>query len=107
MQVRWGAGELAFRPLVGRLAKLRGLLGTGVGAEPVALVGCAQVHTFGMRYRIDVAFVGAGGRVLGAWRSLPPGRVVGCRGAALCLERPHGRAPWPKEGELVVVEEEV
>ena len=38
--------------------RLRGLLGTGPDAGPVMLALCSSVHTFGMRYSLDVAFVG-------------------------------------------------
>ena len=50
--------------------RARGLLGTRLdsGARCVLLTPCASVHTFGMRYAIDVALVGESGEVLGSWR---------------------------------------
>lgn len=92
---------LCFRVLDNALERLRGLLGTGADAQPVALVGCSSIHTFGMRYRIDVAFVDDGGLVLASWRSLPPGRVVSNRHAWIVLERPHACGPWFAKGEVL------
>ena len=81
--------------------RLRGLLLTRPDAHPVALLGCGRIHTFGMRYRIDVAFVGASGLVLDVWRSVPPGQLLGDERARMTLERPHGRGPWLVAGETV------
>lgn len=80
---------------------MRGLLGTTADAEQVALVGCARIHTFGMRYRLDVAFVTRGGVVLASERSVPPGRLLGSERAYVVLERPHRRSPWLVAGETV------
>jgi uncharacterized protein len=49
---------------------------------------CRSVHTFGMRFALDVAFLGRDGRVLRTVRDVPPRRVLWCRGAAAVLERP-------------------
>lgn len=98
--VRDGA-TLSFRALRSFLQRMRGLLGTGVTAEPVALVGCSSIHTFGMRYRIDVAFVGRAGQVLDVYRSVSPGRLLSHERAWLVLERPHGRGSWLMPGECV------
>ena len=48
---------------------------------------CRSVHTFGMRFPIDVAFLDATGHKLRLARALRPGRVVAHRGAAAVLER--------------------
>ena len=97
-----GRGEtLSFRALRTFLQRMRGLLGTPAAAEPVALVGCTSIHTFGMRYRIDVAFVGRAGRVLDVYRSVSPGRLLSHERAWLVLERPHGRGSWLMPGECV------
>ena len=93
--------RLCFRVLDRPLQRLRGLLGTDGDAEPVALVNCHAIHTFGMRYRIDVAFVERDGLVLDAWNSVPPGRLLRCKGAWVTLERPHGRGRWLAHGERV------
>lgn len=98
--------ELPFRLLRSPLARLRGLLGTGPDALPVALPRCSSIHTFGMGYRIDVAFVGRDGFVLEARLSVPPGRLLSRRGTKVVLERPHRRGRWLARGERVVMTEE-
>ena len=92
---------LRFRVLDRPLQRLRGLLGTDGDADPVVLLDCDAIHTFGMRYRIDVAFVERGGLVLGAWNSVPPGRHLRCKGAWAALERPHERGRWLARGEHI------
>ena len=47
---------------------------------------CSSVHTFGMRFRIDMMFLDREGEVLRIERDVPPGRIVRCRGAAEVLE---------------------
>jgi hypothetical protein len=49
---------------------------------------CRSVHTFGMRFAIDVTFLDGEGRVLRAVPAVPPWRVVSCPGAAGVLEAP-------------------
>ena len=70
-----------------------GLLGhaglpTGRG---ILLVPCASVHTFGMRFAIDVAFLDEDDRVVMTRPALPPGRwAVGGGKAHATLELPAG-----------------
>jgi uncharacterized protein len=54
---------------------------------------CSSVHTFGMRFPLDVFFLDAEGRVISVRRRVPPRRVVWQRGAAAILE-----IPSPSEG---------
>jgi len=49
---------------------------------------CASVHTFGMRFELDVYFLDDAGRILSLRRRVPPRRVLRCRGAAAVLEVP-------------------
>jgi uncharacterized protein len=49
---------------------------------------CSSVHTFGMRFPLDVFFLDAEGRVLAVRRRVPPRRVVWHRGARNVLEIP-------------------
>lgn len=100
-------GLIRARVLRGWLERLRGLLGTGredLDARPVLLARCASVHTFGMRYALDVALVDGEGLVVGSWKGLPPGRVVWARGARHALERPSSVMPWPMKGEALGIE---
>ena len=47
---------------------------------------CSSIHTFGMRFPVDVAFVDASGTVLRVIRDVPPRRVRRCPKAAVALE---------------------
>lgn len=49
---------------------------------------CAGIHTFGMRFELDVYFLDGAGRVLSLRRRVPPRRFLWCRGAAAVLEVP-------------------
>ena len=49
---------------------------------------CASVHTFGMRFELDVYFLDADGRVLSVRRRVPPGRVLWRRDTRKVLEIP-------------------
>ena len=73
--------------LTGSLARMRGLLFSKRGAGAVALVPCGDVHTFGMKYAIDIAFVGADARVIRSYRSVEPGCRLRCCNAAATIER--------------------
>ncbi len=55
----------------------RGLLGKDrLGPdEGIYLVPCRWVHTFRMRFAIDVAFLAPGGRLVAASKSLKPNRL--------------------------------
>lgn len=79
--------------------RLRGLLGTGPGAEPVVLTRCSSVHTFGMTYALDVAFVGETGEVVDVVRGLSPGKVVSDARAWCVFERPAQEGDWLAAGE--------
>jgi uncharacterized membrane protein (UPF0127 family) len=51
---------------------------------------CRSVHTFGMRFAIDVAFLDERGRPLRVERAVPRRRVRSCRGAFAVLETSAG-----------------
>jgi len=55
---------------------------------------CASVHTFGMRFPLDIYFLDEEGRVISVRRRVPPRRVVWQRGARNVLE-----IPSPQGGE--------
>ena len=70
-----------------RLLGLAGIGATGLPAGHALLLRpCASVHTFGMRFPIDVAFADADGTVLRVIRDVPPRRVRRCPKAAVALE---------------------
>ncbi len=75
---------VGFRPRFVGLAHLdRADAGPGL-----LLPRCSSVHTFGMRFALDIYFLGPGGEVLAVRRAVPPRRVVGHRGASAVLEIP-------------------
>ena len=95
---------LRCRVLSGFWARLRGLLGTDPDADPVIIERCRSVHTWGMRYAIDVALVAPSGRVVASARSMAPCRVLGAREASLAIERPSRPGRWFERGDEVRVE---
>jgi uncharacterized membrane protein (UPF0127 family) len=51
---------------------------------------CASVHTFGMRFPLDLYFLDREGATLAIRRGVPPRRLAWCRGADSVLEIPSG-----------------
>jgi uncharacterized membrane protein (UPF0127 family) len=49
---------------------------------------CTSVHTFGMRFRLDIYFLAEGSKLLAARPGIPARRVISCRGAEAILEIP-------------------
>ena len=74
----------------GPRARLLGLSGLSREAVPDGLLipRCASVHTFGMRFALDLVFLDGRGRPVALRRSVPPRRLVWHRGAAAVLELP-------------------
>ena len=59
------------------------------GAGPGLLIPrCRSVHTFGMRFPLDLVFLDADGHEIGRRSSVPPGRLVSEAGADSVLEIP-------------------
>jgi uncharacterized membrane protein (UPF0127 family) len=44
--------------------------------EGLILPGCRMIHTWGMRYAIDVLFLDGAGTLMRVWPALPPWRVT-------------------------------
>jgi uncharacterized membrane protein (UPF0127 family) len=79
----------------------KGLLGRD-GMEPgsaLVITRCAAVHTFWMRFPIDVAFVDASGVVKKVVEGLGPWRMTGALFASTAIEFPAGTL---KDGSLRV-----
>jgi uncharacterized protein len=70
------------------LARMKGLLGRRnlPSGEGLLLRPASSVHTFFMRFPIDVVFLDADGRVTSIRPEVPPWRMVGARGARAVLE---------------------
>jgi hypothetical protein len=71
-------------------SRLLGLAHLGLDeAGPGLLIPrCSSVHTFGMRFALDLYFLGEAGELLAVWRKIPARRVISCRGASAVLEIP-------------------
>jgi uncharacterized membrane protein (UPF0127 family) len=75
------------------LLGLSGLERSEAGAG-LLIPRCARVHTFGMRFDLDLFFLDAEGRPLAVRFGVPPRRLVSHRRAAAVLE-----VPSPSGGE--------
>ena len=68
--------------------RLRGLLRTTAQDDEVLLLTpCRSIHTYGMRYALDVAFVDERGVVVLSARNVVAGKKISCRQAVAVLER--------------------
>jgi uncharacterized membrane protein (UPF0127 family) len=83
-----GAGLLALPPL---------RPGEALWLEP-----CGSIHTWGMRYAIDVLFLSRELRVLAIWRDVRPWRVAWApRGTYVAVELPSGGAQGVERGDVL------
>jgi uncharacterized membrane protein (UPF0127 family) len=71
-------------------ARLLGLalLDRGEAGPGLLIPRCRSVHTFGMRFDLDLVFLDATGRPIESRRRVPPRRLRGCRAADAVLELP-------------------
>lgn len=88
-------------------ARKKGLLGRD-GLEPaeaLVIAPCSAIHTFSMRFPIDVIFAARDGRVLKTRASIPRGRMSASLGAFAVIEMAAGeigRAGIRKGDRLIV-----
>ncbi len=68
------------------------LLRPGRAGAGLLIPGCRAVHTFGMRFALEVRFLDAGLRTVATRPALPPWRFASEPGAAAVLELPFGVA---------------
>lgn len=71
--------------------------------EGLWLEPCSSVHTWFVRFPIDLAFIGRSGEVLSVARRVPPWRVRRVAGARAVLETRAGLLDSVGEGALVEV----
>jgi uncharacterized membrane protein (UPF0127 family) len=103
------AGVLRVRVADSFVTRALGLLvGKPLAAEEGLLISpCASIHTFGMRYPIDVVFLDRQGNVLRVCDDVRASRLRWARGARGALElragtaAKHGLAPGCRLPELV------
>lgn len=74
--------------------RMRGLLGRRplAAGEGLLLAPCASIHTFFMRYSIDLVYLDRNGCVVKLVPALPPWRLSMARRAHATLELPAGGA---------------
>jgi uncharacterized protein len=75
-------------------SRLLGLALLAEAPEGCALLfpRCRSVHTFGMRFPLDLVFLDEAGGVMAVSRGVPPCRIVRCRDADSVLETPLSEA---------------
>ena len=75
-----------------RASRLLGfaLLRREEAGEGLLIPKCRSVHTFGMRFPLDLLFLAEDGRVVRLDRAVPPWRIVRCPESASVLELPSG-----------------
>jgi uncharacterized protein len=83
---------------IGLRARLLGLVGlpreqAGAG---LLIPNCTSIHTFGMRFAIDVVFLDGEDRPLALYRGVASRRLLSFRAARSVLE-----VPSPQGGEIV------
>jgi uncharacterized protein len=69
-------------------------------AGPLLIPRCSSVHTFGMRFALDLCFLDESGSLVAVRRAVPPRRIAICGRASAVLEIPAGEggeiaAPTP------------
>jgi uncharacterized membrane protein (UPF0127 family) len=88
------AGGLRLAEARTRAARLRGLARLAAIPEDLGLhlPRCRSVHTFGMRFALDLLWLDARGRLVRLDRGVRPRRVRTCVRARSVIEVPAGRA---------------
>ena len=85
-------------------SRMRGLLFRPASEDLMVLMPCRDIHTFGMQYAIDVAFIDASGRVIRSVRDVLPNRRLKEPSAVAVLERcAIPRELWFEEGDRVAL----
>lgn len=93
-------GVVVLTRVVERLRGLKSAMASSRGSYAV-LVPCCDIHTFGMKFPIDVAFVDERGMVLAALRRVSPARRLRCGKARMVLERRSSDDAWFEPGQAV------
>lgn len=75
---------------VGARSRLLGLAGLEreQAGQGLLIPRCASVHTFGMRFPLDLVFLGGDGLPVDVRLRVRPRRLAWCRGAVAVLELP-------------------
>ncbi len=84
-------------------ARMRGLLGRNPHDMVLFLAPCKAIHTFGMTYPIDVAFISRDGYVLRVFRAVGRCHHLKVRSAVAVIERFSREGSWLQQGDYVGV----
>jgi uncharacterized protein len=95
-----GTGAIDVPVAVGWRVRLLGLshLDRADAVSGLLIPRCAAVHTFGMRFHLDIVFLDARLRPLATRLAVPPRRMAAHRAAAAVLELPSRPADSGKFG---------
>ena len=103
--------ETRSRPVADQLLQARTLWERAAGllALPILRAGdalwlepCGSIHTWGMRYPIDVLFLSRDLRVLAVWRHVRPWRIAWApRGTHVAVELLSGGAACVERGDIL------
>lgn len=81
--------------------RLRGMLFRDPDDVTRLLLPCHDIHTFGMRYPLDVAFISKDGKVLQVHRNVAAMRRIKNSDASIVAERFSREGEWLKKGDVV------
>lgn len=81
--------------------RLRGMLFRDPDDVTRILVPCRDVHTFGMRYPLDIAFISKDGYVLDVFRNVSSKQRLRNPKASIVAERFSKQGEWLKAGDVI------
>lgn len=81
--------------------RLRGMLFRDPDEITRLLIPCKDVHTFGMRHPIDVAFISRDGHVLEVRRNVATCKRLKRKDASIVAERFSRSGEWLREGDVI------
>lgn len=81
--------------------RMRGMLFREPDDITRLLVPCHDIHTFGMRHPLDVAFISKEGDVLEVHRKVSARRRIKRKGASMVAERFSQEGDWLKAGDRI------
>ncbi len=82
-------------------SRLRGMLFRDPDDITRLLVPCRDIHTFGMRYPLDIAFISKDGCVLEVHRNVEGRRRIKRKEASMVAERFSREGDWLKAGDVI------
>lgn len=83
------------------MQRIRGLFSKKLSAEIICLCPCNDIHTFGLKREIDLAFIDKRGIVLRSYCNVKPFRRVRYAQADFVVERFSTDSDWVKQGNKV------